>query len=356
VGDRTRGAGRKGARRDEDPDPRRAGAHREPPVEQAGRLVGGTQGPALGVHHADHEPPSVAFRGRDEGVPGGVGEPGLAPQIAPVGRQQRVLALDLPAEGAARHARHPGGGHAQHRGRRRAGQQGTEDQRQVVGGGGLPGDVEAGRRADDGVVGADRCGGLAHRPHRDVHPAGSPGECVGGVVARLEHQRLEQQRDRIPAAGHQPDPAALDVLVLPGAHDHPVRVEQRLQGEQRQRLQRAGGVVAAVRVPGREHVAGACIGHEPAPGGETGGQRGSAGGDDDPAGGQPVAADGAAVGRGALGWAARNGSGRGRRGGIGRRPRRGGGRGGAQQHGPGGERGAEQQPDARTASSHEGRR
>src|SRR3712207_8516743 len=52
---------------------------------------------ALGVHDADHESPAPAFGGRDEGVPGGVGEAGLAAEVA---RRpgQRVLVLDLRSE------------------------------------------------------------------------------------------------------------------------------------------------------------------------------------------------------------------------------------------------------------------
>ena len=96
-------------------------------------------------------------------------------------------------------------------------------------------------------------GRLVHRRDRHVDAAGRPGQRVRRVVARLQDQRLEQQRDRVLAARDEADPAALDVLVLGGAHDHPGRVQQRQQGEQGQRLQRARRVVAAVRVAGGEH-------------------------------------------------------------------------------------------------------
>ena len=65
---------------------------------------------------------------------------------------------------------------------------------------------------------------------RDVDAAGRPGQRVRRVVARLQDQRLEQQRHRVLAARHQPDPAALDVLVLGRADDDPGGVQQRRRG------------------------------------------------------------------------------------------------------------------------------
>ena len=90
------GAGRRRRRRrrsarvaglDQPPDALGARRDGEAPVEQQRRLVGGPQRHVLGVHDADHEPPAVPLGGRDERVPGGVGEPGLAAEVARVGRR-----------------------------------------------------------------------------------------------------------------------------------------------------------------------------------------------------------------------------------------------------------------------------
>ena len=117
-------------------------------------------------------------------------------------------------------------------------------------------------------------GRLVHRLDRHLHPAGRAGQRVRRVVARLQHQAPGTAGEtgyRPPC--DEPDPAALDVLVLGGAHDHLRRVQQRRQREQGQRLERARGVVAAVRVAGGQDVAGAGVGHQPAVGGQAVRQR-----------------------------------------------------------------------------------
>ena len=159
---------------------------REAPVEQQRCLVGGPERPALGVHDAHHQPPPVALGGGDERVAGGVGEAGLPAERAGIAAK-RVLGLDLVAGGAASHTGHLG---------RRRGQDGLggrvrdqvpEDQRQVVGRGGLAGDVETGRRAGDGVVGADVLRCLVHRGDRHSTP---PAARASAFAASLPDCRI----------------------------------------------------------------------------------------------------------------------------------------------------------------------
>jgi hypothetical protein len=126
-------------------------------------------------------------------VPGGVGEAVLAAQRARVVGEQGDLVLDLVALGEAgdrRHLRRPG---LQHRQGRRVRDQFPHDQGEVVGGGRLPGDVEPGRGAGDGVEGLQALRRRVHRRQRRLHATGGPRQGVGRVVARLHHQRLEQQ-------------------------------------------------------------------------------------------------------------------------------------------------------------------
>ena len=314
---RGRGRHRVGGGVDQAPHTRGPGRDGEPPVQQQGGLVGGAQRHVLGAHHADHQPPPVALGGGDVGVPGGVGEACLAAQV-PRGVGQRVLVLDLVAGGAALHRGHLRDRRPQQRDRGRVRDQPAEDQREVVGRGGLAGDVQSGRRPRDGVVGADRRRHLVHGPHGDVGATGRSGQGAGRVVARLHHQRLEQQSDRVAPAGHQADLAALHRLVLDRALDDLRRVQQREERQQGQGLQRAGRVVAAVRIAGGQHRAAAGVGHQPAGRDHTGRQRGSAVGDDGAAGVQPLAAHGDPAGPAALRRAARDrrrGRGRGRVGG-----------------------------------------
>jgi len=261
-------------------------------------------------------------------VPGRVGEPGLAAEGARVVGEQGVLGLDLVALALAGDGGHLRGGLLQDRRRRRGVDQLPHDQRQVVGRGGLAGDVQPRRRAGDGVVGADALGGGVHRRQRRVHPAGGAGQRVGRVVARLHDQRVVEQGHRVLPAGDQADAAALHLLVVGGALDDQRGVQHRGQGEQGQRLEGAGRVVAAVRVLRAEHLAAVEVGDHPAVRVDALGQGGGAPGHDQAAGVQPRAADGAAVGRGALGGAAVRGSGGGRRGRVHRRPRTRGGHGG----------------------------
>src|SRR3712207_8212933 len=85
---------------------------------------------------ADHQPPAVALGGRDEGVPGGVGEAGLAAEVA--GRAgQRVLVVDLEAGVAALDRGHLREPRLPQRDRVRVLDQPAEDQGEVVGRGGL---------------------------------------------------------------------------------------------------------------------------------------------------------------------------------------------------------------------------
>ena len=84
-----------------------------------------------------------------------------------------------------------------------------------------------------------------------------------------------------------------------------VRPQPRQHGDGGQHLQRAGGRVQPVRVPGREYLAGARVGDHVGRGGHRGQRRGPAGHDDAAEAGQPRPADvaAAAAGRpGRPGW------------------------------------------------------
>ncbi|TWH74278.1 hypothetical protein JD78_02813 [Modestobacter roseus] len=249
---------------------------------------------AFCLHQADHQPAAVTLGGGHEGVPRRVGEAGLAAQRPRVVPHQPVLRLDLEAlvPGRRGHLRDPGLQDVERVG---VGDQLAHEQRQVVGRGRLAGDVEPGRRADDGVRCPQPGGGGVHRRDRGRHPAGGAGQGVGRVVARLHDQRPEEQVDGVLAVAHQAHPAALDRLVLHRTdHDLP-RVELRGEGQQGQRLEGARRVVAAVGVAGAEHLAGARVGHQPAARVDALRQRRGALGGDHPAGVQPLPAHGAAV-------------------------------------------------------------
>src|SRR6266536_1086115 len=82
-----------------------AGGHREAPVEQRRALLPAARRPGLGTHQRDDQPASVALGRTDVGVPGDVGEAGLAADGARVREQELVVVLDLVAARVLRRLR-----------------------------------------------------------------------------------------------------------------------------------------------------------------------------------------------------------------------------------------------------------
>ena len=84
-------------RRIDQPADRGARGLGEAPVEQRRALLPALRRHVFGAEQRDDQPAAVAFGGTDVGVPGQVGEAGLAAQRARIAVDEQVLVLDLEA-------------------------------------------------------------------------------------------------------------------------------------------------------------------------------------------------------------------------------------------------------------------
>ena len=141
-------------------------------------------------------------------------------------------------------------------------QRGARDQGEVVRRGELVRRVEPARVDGGRVARTELAGSGVHRRHGLGHPAGGVGQGVRGVVAGHEEQALEQAVTRVGRVGDHAHLAALDVRVLPDSGVDGVGVELGQQRQRGQHLQRAGRTQPAVRVAGREHLAGVQVGED----------------------------------------------------------------------------------------------
>ena len=208
--------------------------------------------------------------GSDEGLLRIIGEAGLPAQCAGIVVEQLVVVLKLVARCVAVAGEVVGAG-ADDVGERRVIERVAVEQAHVVGRRAHARTVEAGRCGHAGVAGAEFSGQRIDLLHRDIHAAERDGERVGGVVAGVHQQSVQQIIDGVAAADVDADLGALGVGVVLGALDDPVQWKfvDRLHGDQH--LDDAGGTVAAVRVARRDDVPGVEVGDEPGLGGDVGG-------------------------------------------------------------------------------------
>ena len=136
------------------------------------------------------------------------------------------------------------------------------DQGQVVGGGVLIRGVQAVRVDRHGVVGLQvpRLG--VDQRHAFTQRPGRLGQGDRSVVGRDRQQRGEQVGDLVGPAGDQPGYVRHGRGGLLAGHHRGIGVEQRDQGHRGEHLERAGRPVPAVRVLGREDLAGARVGDD----------------------------------------------------------------------------------------------
>ena len=260
------GRGRRGRRhlagRHQPAHPGAARRRAEPPVEQVGGLgVLVDAGVALGAHEADHEAPAAVVGRGHEGVPGGVGEPVLARRGRRGRSQQRVLVVHLePRPGPDR--RGSGSSAWPHLRRGRVGQQRAEHQREVYGE-----EVCPATSRPDAVRRRCRTRRASWRwrpspPRRWAPPLAR----ARALAASLPEPRTSAWNSS--GTGYWPSfTRPTRVPSTPSSSLVAVTTGRRAPGEEReqhQRLQRAGRVVAAVRVPRGEHRAGAEVGDQPA--------------------------------------------------------------------------------------------
>jgi hypothetical protein len=224
------------------------------------------------------------------GVPGIVGEAGLAAEETLVLAQQRVVVVDLEAgfAGVAREVDLPGAGRLGEllvlHGR-------AEDHAQVVGRGGHARTVQTGWRGGAGVQRAQLLGQRVHLVDRNRYPAERAGQRVRGVVAGVHDQGEQQLVDRVLAAGTQTHPGALLVGVLLRAdHDH-VLAQLADHDDCQQHLDQRGRALAGMRVLRGQHRARVQVGDDPGGGVDVGRRLVGAGRVDQPALAHPGAAD-----------------------------------------------------------------
>ena len=288
------GGGARGGRERADQRPDRPGPAvlRESPVQQLRRIAHLGQRGAVQDRHDQRD--AVPAGHPDIGRLRAAGPADLAADTARVLGQQLVLVEQrLRLAGRDREMRFP---------RRvvphdiRHGQRLPGDQRQVVRGDVLAGNVEPVRVLRVDVVRLQVVRFGVYQRDAVAQRAGRLRQGDRGVVRRDEQQCVEQVGHLVGLAAYQPRDVRGDVGSLRRRHHRGVRVQQRGERDRRQHLQRARRAQQAVRVLGRQDLTGSGVGDHVRRRGNLG-QRGRRAVHDHAAPGQLRAAHSGGVGR-----------------------------------------------------------